>query len=236
MYPDRLDGIFFGELYLHEPGGLVTNLMILFAAVWLLIRMRGYRNGWMLKWRLFLGCLGLAAFGGIFTHGFPLLFTEDEFYTVWWLKNSFVPIGNFFAAAAMVPYIFGKTESDFYTPSMRRVLWFFVAKTVLTSVLLFATRSFTPAVLDLAFTWFTVIYAAQMMRKSVPGAGALLIAFLVAVLSGLMYLMPWHLDAQWFTNSDAVHIAVILSMWLVYKGASRAQLHFSAEIGKNSPV
>lgn len=227
MYPDRPEGIFIGEVYLHEPGGLITNLMILAASAALLYRMRGQGAGWMVKWKLFLLCLGVAAFGGIFTHGFPLLFTESEFYTVWWLKNSFVPLGNFFAAAALVPYIFGRPESAFFAPGMRRVMWFFIAKAVLVSFLLFYTRSFLPAVLDLAFTWFTAIYAAQIMRKSIPGGGALLTAFAVAVLSGLMYLKPWHIDAHWFTNSDAVHVAVIFSMWLVYKGASRAQLHFN---------
>ncbi|MCA1752290.1 MAG: hypothetical protein ABR572_06915 [Cryomorphaceae bacterium] len=206
----------------------MTNLLILFLSVFLVAKMRGLQGSWIAKWRMFLLCLGIASFGGIFTHGLPLLFTEEEFYLVWGLKNSFVPIGNFFASVALIPFITNRKNDG------RRVrgrkLWsvFFAAKAMAVIFLLFYTRTFIPAVVDLAVTYFLAIVATVGMRGYIPGASVLLAAFLTAVVSGFMYLTPWHFDPHWFTNSDAVHIMVLVSMVLIYKGACEAAPHFES--------
>lgn len=228
MYPVDTSGLFFGNVYIHEPGGLVTNLLILFLSVFLVSKMRGIRGPWITKWRLFLLCLGIASFGGIFTHGLPLLFTEEGFYRVWGVKNSFVPIGNFFASAALIPFVARSASQVRRGGSLQLWTLFFAGKAAAVIFLLFYTRSFSPAVIDLALTYFLAIGATAGMRSYIPGASVLLAAFLTAVVSGFMYLTPWHFDPHWFTNSDAVHIMVLVSMYLIYRGASDAAVHLEA--------
>jgi len=225
MYPVDNSGLFFGNVYLHEPGGLVTNLLILFLSVFLVVKMRGIRGPWMAKWRLFLFCLGMASFGGIFTHGFPLLFTEEEFYLVWGIKNSFVPIGNFFASVALIPFAARTTNDLRNGKSLRFWTLVLAVKAVTVICMLFYTHSFSPAVVDLAVTYFLAIGATVCMRSNIPGATVLLAAFLTAFFSGFMYLTPWNFDPHWFTNSDAVHVMVLVSMYLVYRGATDAAAH-----------
>lgn len=228
MYPVDNSGLFFGSVYIHEPGGLVTNLLILILSVFLVAKMRHLHGSWIVKWRLFLTCLGIASFGGIFTHGLPLLFSKEEFYLVWGIKNSFVPMGNFFASVALFPYAARACIRLKGRSALRLWSILFAAKAVVVVFLLFYTRTFSPAVVDLAVTYILAIGATAGMRSIIPGASLLLLAFLTAFFSGFMYLTYWHLDPHWFTNSDAVHVMVLVSMWLIYRGASDAAVHLEA--------
>ncbi len=216
MYPQALTGIQFHELYIHEPGSLITNFFILLWSVILLIRLRPHRGFWTSYWRIFLLCLGLASFGGMFTHGVPLLFTEGEFYTLWGLKNAFIVIGNLFATMALLrvhyPRLLSLTGSG--------MLIFLVVKALAVIAFMAATKSFTPVVVDLGLTYVFALATTYFYRNQYSASGLLFKAFLIAFLSGLLYTFPWSIHPEWLTNSDVVHICALWSMYYISRAAA----------------
>lgn len=218
MYPTELTGLFIEDIYFHEPGSCITNIFILLFAFYLLVSMRHLSGIWALRWKLFLASLGIASFGGIFTHGFPLLFSASDFYWVWGAKNTFVPIGNYFASMALLTTLFEMKHID----PRKLLLWRLVLATKAVAVVLamFYTYSFVPVVLDLALTYFFAIFATRHLYRTLEGAKWLYAGFLIAAVSGFLYLFPWAIHVHWLTNADAVHLFVLVSMWCIYKGVS----------------
>lgn len=218
MYPVELTGLFVNDVYFHEPGSCITNVFILLFSIYLVATMRHLKGKWALRWKLFLASLGIAAFGGIFTHGFPLIFSENGFFWAWGLKNTFVPIGNYFASMALVTTLLSKQQVD----AKKLLQWrtVFAVKGAAVVLAMFYSYSFVPVVLDLALTYFFAIFATQHLYRSLEGAKWLFAGFLIAALSGFLYLFPWAIHAHWLTNADAVHLFVLVSMWCVYKGVA----------------
>ncbi len=214
MYPEHLDGLELGGIYIHEPGGVLSNVVIAIVATYLAIRLYHRAGNRPKAWILFLLCLALAAAAGIFTHGFPHLLGPKAFYWLWWAKNSIILLGNAALWYAFLPSIISNTSRLY--PVVQKLV---MLKLVLFSFALALAFSFTPAVIHLALTYFMVIFVTALHRKQVPAYSAFFTAFVLALLSGFLYLIPLHPHPHWLTNSDVVHYLAILSMVFIYRGA-----------------
>lgn len=218
MYPETITGLHLHGVYIHEPGSVITNFFILLWSVVLLIRLKANGGFWTDYWRIFLLCLGLASFGGMFTHGVPLMFTKTEFYALWGLKNAFIVIGNLFATMALLRVHFVRLLS--FTGN--GLLIFLVLKAVVVLALMVSSKSFTPVVIDLGFTYIFALATTFYYRNQFSASALLFKAFLIAFLSGLLYTFPWHVHPQWLTNSDVVHIFALWSMAYIARAAVSA--------------
>ncbi len=204
-YPTELTGQEVWGVYVHEPGSLVSNFAIAFTCL-ILLSLKGTKVRTESKpWLLFITCIGIGATGGMIVHGFPTYLSELGFYLIWGIKNSFVPLANYFAAIAILGLnIRGKSKAHIL----------FQLKALLVIVLLFVSFDFLPAVIDLAFTYVFVL--ARCFSKNKPlGSELLKWAFILALLSGTLYLFPFRLADGWFTNKDAVHVFVIVSLVII---------------------
>jgi hypothetical protein len=207
MYPTEFDGTLIGGIYVHEPGALLSNFAIALTCLVVLVLQRKARGFHAKMWLLFVACIGLGATGGMVVHGFPRLLEPREFFLLWWVKNSFVPLANYFASYAVLFYRVGAS------PVLRIAL---VLKVVFISVLLYLAYNFLPAVVDLALTYLVVV-ACTLKPSNIPGRVFLLRAFGLALISGVLYLFPFSLFEGWFTHKDAVHVFVIISLILISK-------------------
>jgi len=207
MYPENLDGIYFDEIYVHEPGALISNLAICVFCFAIFVFLGKSMCPFYRDWKRFILFIGIGAFGGIFTHGFPTYLGETGMFVLWGIKNVFVVLANFYAAIAVV-----RKFENF--AQYKKLLIF---KAILVSVSLFAFYNFLPAVIDLAFTYILVIIVLTSSKSKDRVSRNLLGAFVLALLSGLLYLIKYDVDRLWFTHKDMVHVFVLISLLLISK-------------------
>lgn len=212
-YPTELTGQEIAGVYIHEPGALVSNFAIALTCLIIGVSVGRLKYRTSKLWLLFVISIGIAASGGMISHGFPTHISPDQFFGVWWVKNCFVLSGNFFAALAVFQLTAVRTK---------KIVILLAVKFVLLSALLFTTFNFLPAVVDLAFTYL-VILGITWGRKDKPGVGLLKRSFLIALVSGLFYLFPFSLLNGWFTNKDAVHVFAIISLIMVSKAIGQME-------------
>ncbi len=205
MYPENLNGIYFNDIYVHEPGALISNAAICLVSFALLIFMGKSRSKFDRDWKNFILLIGLGATGGLFTHGFPTYLGETWMYIIWGVKNTLVVFANFYAGMAVV--------RRFEKFSIYRK-WL-LAKAVVVSAALFAVYNFLPAVIDLAFTYILVISVLSSASIGDRASRILRSAFILALLSGVLYLVKYDVDRLWFTHKDMVHVFVLLSLILI---------------------
>jgi hypothetical protein len=216
MYPVELNGIYVAGIYVHEPSGLISNFLMAVVGIWCFVQLRELRGSLEQNFGRFLLFLGLASVGGLFTHGFPLLLGETGFFWLWWLKNALVPIANSFATLAIFTVLYPR-----YSKEMVIGL---IVKSILVIGLLFQLYSFLPAVLDLAVTYVFVLVLSIKAIGSVAGALKFRNAFLIAILSGSLYLVKYDIHPLWLNHKDIVHVFVLWSMLLIYRGAREHHL------------
>lgn len=223
MYPVEMNGVYLDGMYIHEPSGLISNFLMAVLGVFCFVKLRPFGNDLQRYFGLFLMFLGLASVGGIFTHGFPTLLGERLFFWIWLLKNALVPLANYFAAMAII--------SAVYPGLVRGFKIFLTFKAFAVVILLYLTYSFMPAVIDLAVTYIFVLVLSIQAIGRVGGAVWFRNAFLVAILSGTLYLVKYDIDPLWLNHKDIVHVFVLFSMWFIYKGVRLNQMASSPQQG-----
>ncbi|MGB6037676.1 MAG: hypothetical protein WBG42_15480 [Cryomorphaceae bacterium] len=201
-YPTELTGQEIGGIYIHEPGALVSNIAIALTCFIIAIVNRNVERRSSRLWILFVICIGVAASGGMVSHGFPTYLSPEQYFAVWWLKNDFVLLGNLFAGLA----VFTLTDV-----SPRKLTLVFIAKFIVAATLLFILFDFLPAVVDLALTYIAILII-TWKKTGIQSAKLLKQSFLIALFSGVFYLFPFSTLDGWFTNKDAVHVFAIISL------------------------
>lgn len=210
MYPEIFDGLTFSGVYVHEPWALLSNFAVAFTAWFLFFRVGNAGNEFGILWRLFILFIGLGATGGIFVHGFPTYLGPENFYLLWAVKNSCIPIANLFAGVSVLRPFAGRHGTLIRT--------IFILKALAVIFGLFALYRFTPAVVDLAVTYLLVIVFAYRLKRTNPAARPVFAAFVLAFLSGFLYIFKWDFHPLWFSHKDMVHVFVVISLFLIAKG------------------
>lgn len=210
-YPTHLSGVEIAGVYVHEPGGFISNVAVCITSFILVYLIGKPENGMQKNWKLFILFIGLGAFGGSFTHGLPTYLGEKLFFWVWAIKNSFVPVANYFAALDVLPK----------KKWIRIVL---AIKAALVIGALFISAKFLPAVADLGLTYLMVIYFAHRLINKNSAYRYIRNAFIIGLLSGSFYIIKYDLDRLWFTHKDMVHVFVIISLLMIYTGVKKAGL------------
>ena len=209
MYPEVFSGITVSGIYIHEPGGLITDLLIAIVCLTVLLKLPRLKDTFQKYWALFIAMIGLGGVGGALVHGFPTVLGESLFYWMWALKNVFLPIGNYFAAYVILSVAF--------PAKMRWLNILIVIKMVVANAFMFYSYSFLPIVIDIALTYFLVISLSIRLMKIIPAYKQIRNAFLVAFFSGFLYLLKYDIDPVWFSHKDMVHVFVLISVYLIYK-------------------
>jgi hypothetical protein len=212
-YPTELTGQEIAGIYIHEPGVLLSNVAIVITCFAIAIVNRNVKGRASRFWVLFTICLGVAATGGVISHGFPTYLSPEEYFAVWWVKNDFVLLANLYAGLA----VFSLTDLP-----PRKLAIILVIKFILSALLLFVLYDFLPAVVDLALTYIAILVI-TWNRTEMRGVKYLKQSFLIALVSGAFYLFPFSLLDGWFTNKDAVHVFAILSLIMISRALKRME-------------
>jgi|GEM_PF-1976075 len=223
IYPTELNGLWIGDVYVHEPGGLITNAIMALLCVLFYWKTTGCACPFARNWRSFLLLLGLGTLGGCFTHGFPTMLGETGFYILWFVKNALVPAANAFALLG-VAAAYGKSDEKWVCGAL-------FLKAVLVIVALGMTVSFTPVAIDLGLSYLILVIASALAMKVSKAMRYIFYAFVCALLSGLFYIFKYDVDRLWLTHKDMVHVFAFLSIWLVYKAVqSASSSHHGAKV------
>ncbi len=209
MYPKELTGLFVGDLYIHEPGSAITNLLIALFALHFSRKLWRQRGRQARLWLCFIAGVGLAAFGGIFTHGVPLELGKTGFYWLWSVKNFCLLIANYAAAVALWRIARPRGSAVFLHV-------FLTLKLAVGAWLMMYSFKFTPVVFDIGFTYIAALLITYRSKVEYDDTALLFKAFTIAFLSGLLYLLPWHIHPTWLNNNDLVHIFALVIMRYIY--------------------
>jgi len=209
-YPTELNGVDIAGVYVHEPGCFLSNVAICIVSFMLFFYVGKPKNNFESNWKKFGLFIGLAAVGGLFTHGFPTYLGESLFFYAWAVKNSFVPIANYFASADVFP-------------KKRWIKIFIITKAVGVIVLIFLTGKFLPVVVDLGITYFGVIYFSNKLIPINSTYRYIRNSFLIGLLSGPLYIFKYDLHELWFTHKDKAHVFIVISLLLIFLGLRKKQ-------------
>ncbi len=207
-FPTELRGIEVSGVYIHEPGGLISNAAVCLLSLTLFFLLGKPSNKSQKNWQLFILFIGLGSFGGMFTHGFPTLLGEQFFFWVWAIKNSFVPIANYFGSRDVLP-------------AEKKIRYLLLVKAVVVISALFLSGKFLPAVIDLGITYILIIYFSNKLSRIEGAYKNIRSAFVLGLLSGTLYIFKYDVDKLWFTHKDMVHVFVLISLILIYRGARK---------------
>jgi len=209
LYPEIFDGLRIGGVYVHEPGALLSNFALAMTGwiVFFALRKRGDEIS--RRWSLFAMFLALGTTGGMWVHGFPHLFSPRAFYLLWAVKNSCVPLADFFALSACAAYVPTRWQTTYLVA--------IAAKAFTAVFLLFLTYSFLPAAVDLGLSYAAILVLTFSDRRRTTYAKWIFRAFLTALLSGLLYVFKWDVDPVWFSHKDMVHLFAILSLCMIFR-------------------
>ncbi len=209
MYPVSFTGITVYGVYIHEPGGFITDLLIGLVCLGLLLKLPNSKDLFQRNWTLFIAMIGIGGVGGALVHGIPTVLGETLFYWMWVLKNIFIPIANYYAAYLVLLQMF---------PAKIKLLnTILLVKLVSINLIMAYTYSFLPVVIDIAITYILVIWLSSKLIEQLPAYKNIRAAFIVAFLSGLLYLTKYDIDPVWFSHKDMAHIFVLVSVYLIYK-------------------
>lgn len=209
MYPTSFPGIIVSGVYIHEPGSLLTDLLIAILCLVLYFRIGKPSNSFEKYWRLFIAMIGIGALGGVLVHGIPTVLGPRIYSLVWNLKNIFIPIGNVFALYIMLVEMF---------PQKRHIIeWGLWTKAGAACAAMIVMHSFTPIIIDLGCTYILVIGISNRLKKRSSAYRMIQYAFLIAFFSGFLFLFKVGIDKLWFSHNDVIHIFVILSIYLIYR-------------------
>ncbi len=223
MYPEVLDGLVVGGVYIDEPGGLLSNFALALTGWIIFFTTRNTESQFGNRWRGFVLLIALGATGGMWTHGFPHLFTREGFFVLWGVKNSFVPLANLIAGSACLMLM--ETQHKF-------AMILLMAKAILVTVAMFALYSFLPVAIDLGLTYVWVIVTTAKRSRQSDSQRWIFRAFVLAFASGFLYVFKYDIDPLWFTHKDTVHVFVIIS--LVFIG--RAIVKFDFQRSESQPA
>lgn len=219
MYPTTFPGITFQGVYIHEPGGLITDLLIALVSLILVIRLGRPNDLFDKYWTLFIAMIGMGAAGGVLVHGIPTVLGPTLFYIIWVLKNIFIPVGNFFASYIILATLFPEKIK-----LIKTVFWL---KAILATAAMMIWYSFTPIVVDLGITYILVIWMSNRLKRELHEYRIIQNAFLIAFFSGFLFLFKVDIDPVWFSHKDVVHIFVIWSIWLIYRAIRKNTLKYA---------
>ncbi len=205
MYPSELTGLEFSGVYIHEPGSVLSNLLIVIACILFLAKLKPIQTQFAKNWKLFIGILGLAAFGGMISHGIPTYLGRTGFYIVWALKGILVPLANVYA-------IKGALSSE-QNSKYGRLIWI---KVILASIALCVVYNFVPAIVDLLISYI-VILIVSFKKKDMKQYAWIYYSFLFAFLTGLLFPFKVDIDPIWFNHKDLAHLFAVISLWLIYR-------------------
>lgn len=208
MYPKVFDGIDVYGIYVHEPGGLLSNLLLVLVCFELLRRSKGPQNAFQKYWRLFILYIGLGAAGGMLSHGFPTYLGEVGFFWVWSIKGAFIPVANVFAVFGVL------CSTNMFSTKWKNLFWL---KAVVITVAMMWTYSFLPVVVDLLITYIFVLTTASKLKKNRADYTFIFNSFLFALVTGLIF--PFKLDVHhlWFTHKDIAHVFAIVSLLIIFR-------------------
>ncbi len=204
MYPKDLTGTEFNGVYIHEPGSVLSNLLIVLVCLLLLFRLKSNVSVFAKDWKAFIALLGLAAFGGMFSHGIPTYLGPTGFYIVWALKGILVPLANVYA-------IKGTLSAEQYR-KYKRLIWI---KAVLASIALCVVYNFVPAIVDLLLSYI-IVMVVSFKKKEAKKYAWIYYSFLFAFLTGLLFPFKIDIDPVWFNHKDLAHLFAAGSLWLIY--------------------
>lgn len=209
-YPTDLTGIEIGGIYIHEPGGLLSNVAVCVLSFLIVLSIGKTQNAFQKNWKAFILCIGIGAFGGSFTHGFPTYLGEHLFFWVWAVKNSFVPLANYFASKDVLP-------------NLKWIRIILIAKMFAIILALFITGKFLPAVIDLSITYILVIIFANRLIRPSNSYSIIRNAFILALLSGTLFIIKYDVNELWFTHKDMVHVFIIISLIMIFRAIKKSK-------------
>lgn len=215
MYPEVLSGVTIHGIYIHEPGGFITDMMIAVFCLSALFRLPQPKDDFQKYWSLFIVMIGFGGLGGAVVHGFPTVLGEELFFWLWGLKNVFISVGNWFAVYVILAVLYPRQKKRIHT-----VL---VAKMVVVNLVMFYTFSFVPIVVDIALTYGLVIYFSGKLILPINAYKTIRTAFLIAFFSGFLYIFKVDIDEVWFSHKDLAHIFVIISIYFIYRAVKERE-------------
>lgn len=209
MYPVSFTGITVYGVYIHEPGGFITDLLIGVVCLGLLLKLPKPKDLFQRNWMLFIAMIGIGGVGGALVHGIPTVLGETLFYWMWVLKNVFIPFANYYAAYLVLFQLFPKRIK-----MLDIILW---VKLIAVNIIMAYTYSFLPVVIDIAITYILVIWLSSRLIGQLSAYKNIRSAFIVAFLSGLLFLTKYDIAPVWFSHKDLAHIFVLVSVYLIYR-------------------
>jgi hypothetical protein len=201
-------------LTIHEPMTAFTDVLLSVLSFVLVARIRSrlHESFYNNAWRMFFLFFGISTSIGIVSHGFVSYFSADTNYILWMSMNAFASISVYFALQATIRYSRTKVQNRELLKriNLTLLLSFLLLTIFLNNFEIFKIHA-AIGVLVIFFTYLTA------WSRSLRGSGAIMLAFLVSILTVFVHTAQWSLSS-WFNYKDLAHVMMMVSLMLVYHG------------------
>jgi hypothetical protein len=209
-----------GGLTLHHPASVITNVALTTQTGWFALRLSRHRSEDAIVWVGLFAWLSLGAALGVPKHGLPHLMGPTT--------TAFVRGGsNFALCAGVICFMLGTVQRHVRrggaVPFLHFVAGLFAGSAVAVNL---ESQAMGPSGVLMAAGMVPVLLVEtrHAVRHRHPSASALGIGLWLALLGGLAFAFQVS-PSPWFTRTDVAHVAFLLGLPWMYRGAD----HWLAE-------
>jgi hypothetical protein len=209
---------------LFEPMVILTNLIMFAMALYYFRQLWSYNHRYSRQKALFILMIGISGIFGSIAHAVHFQLGDTFFNTVLFLMNSLSLLSILFCFSAAYYYLSKEKGGKKWVNTF---VWLWVIALL---IITFLQNEFVLVKIHagIVLVFSLIVYSLYDTRKD-PGSKYIVSGILVAFLSIVTHSLRINLH-EWFNYKDISHVIMIVSLYLIYKGADLNSENLLAEV------
>lgn len=209
---------------LFEPMIILTNLIMFAMALYYFRQLWSYNHRYSRQKALFILMIGISGIFGSIAHAVHFQLGDTFFNTVLFLMNSLSLLSILFCFSAAYYYLSKEKGTKKWVNTF---VWLWVIALL---IITFLQNEFVLVKIHagIVLVFSLIVYSLYDTRRD-PGSKYIVSGILVAFLSIITHSLRINLH-EWFNYKDISHVIMIVSLYLIYKGADLNSENLLAEV------
>lgn len=209
---------------LFEPMIILTNLIMFAMALYYFRQLWSYNHRYSRQKALFILMIGISGIFGSIAHAVHFQLGDTFFNTVLFLMNSLSLLSILFCFSAAYYYLSKEKGTKKWVNTF---VWLWVIALL---IITFLQNEFVLVKIHagIVLVFSLIVYSLYDTRRD-SGSKYIVSGILVAFLSIITHSLRINLH-EWFNYKDISHVIMIVSLYLIYKGADLNSENLLAEV------
>lgn len=211
--PEDFHHIEIGGLLITEPVTAGTDLLVAILSFSLSLKLSRstelpFRRQY---WTLFFLFMGASTFAGTVTHGFRYYLSGNGMILVFSLMNILTALTCLYAQTATLRFLLKEVSLQ--------VKWALFILFALFMIAFFVEWRFTITNIYITIGYLFVLYHHIKKKRIFNGAGYIVNGILISFATAVVFSFKLSVSDIWFNHKDIAHVIMMLSIYVMHKGA-----------------